>query len=261
MRGADRCSFPLARSADMIPQMNAPDPDQSAFDAALQANLAAMRVEVGPDSLGLMYAHYQRLVEANRHVNLTRITSPADAAVKHYADSLSLLAAPWFANRPPSPPLSVLDVGTGAGFPAVPLAIARPHWSITAIDGTNKKVRFVAECAAALGLKNLSTLHARAADLVRQTATPTDSNPWAHRFDLILVRAVGRIEQLLTEAVPLLKRKGAIVFYKTAHLDQEEQSAAVQAARKLHLTSDAHALQLSLGQQILARQLIGYRRI
>src|SRR5687767_11867845 len=101
------------------------------FHAALQPALAALRIEVGPAQQEQMFAHYSKVVEANREFNLTRITSPADAAVKHYADSLALLVMPEFCT---DRRLEVLDVGTGAGFPAVPLAIVCETWTIVAID-------------------------------------------------------------------------------------------------------------------------------
>ena len=125
---------------DQVQSISGTD-DRQAFEEALLAACSAIRLSLTEPQRELMLAHYRRVVEANRHFNLTRITSPADAAVKHYVDSLTLMASPWVeADRS----LTVVDVGTGAGFPAVPLAIMCPQWQILAIDGTGKKARFVA---------------------------------------------------------------------------------------------------------------------
>ncbi len=190
--------------------------------------------------------HYEQVVEANRQFNLTRITSPAEAAVKHYADSLSLLAAGWVEAEES---VRVLDVGTGAGFPAVPLALVCPNWRVTAIDGTGKKARFVAESASGLGLANVETRHARAADLVREGG---------RRFDVIVVRAVGRIAAVLDEVVPLLVRGGAVVFYKGANLPPDEQEEAAHAAARWGLQSGTCRLELPLEGSVHPRQLIRY---
>lgn len=220
--------------------------DQDAFAAALRTALDAMGLSLPPEVGDRCFAHYGLLVEANRQFNLTRITSPADAAVKHYADSLSLLTCE---GRDSFRPTAVLDVGTGAGFPAVPLAIARPAWSIVAIDGTGKKVRFVQQSAAALGLGNLQARHVRAEQMAREQVG---------RFDLITVRAVGRIEALLADLAPLRKTGGEIVFYKTTRLDSDEQQAADRAASRLRLRTKVNRIDLPLGAEHLARQFIRY---
>lgn len=171
----------------------------------------------------LLWTHFERVVAANRQFNLTRITTPAEAAVRHYADSLSLLTLPGIGrNRK----LNLLDVGTGAGFPAVPLAIVCPAWRITAIDGVGKKVRFVAQTAEALGLKNIEARHARAADLARELPG---------RFDLVVLRAVTKLGPGLAEVSPLVRPGGRIVFYKTATMLAEEMEAGRRKAEALAL--------------------------
>ncbi|MEP0842347.1 MAG: 16S rRNA (guanine(527)-N(7))-methyltransferase RsmG, partial [Phycisphaerae bacterium] len=168
----------------------------------------------------LMRRHFELLIEANRRFNLTRITAAGEAALKHYADSLSLLATRWLdAARP----LEVLDVGTGAGFPAVPLAVVCPAWRITAIDGTGKKARFLADAAKALGLTNLRALHARSADLARRPAM---------RFDAVLMRAVARLGPGIEEAHGLVRRGGSLIFYKTAGISNDEWAEGAGAAER-----------------------------
>ncbi len=217
------------------------------FDAALQVGLEALGLAVPPDLRAKMFAHYEQLIEANRQFNLTRITAPADAAAKHYADSLTLLAMGWVKT---SQKLTVLDVGTGAGFPAVPLAVVCKAWVITAIDGTGKKVRFVSSSASALGLRNLTARHARVEDMARHGEA---------KFDLVLVRAVGKIDQLLPDLAAVRSPGGSIVFYKTDQVDAEV-AAAEPVAGKLRLDMEMHSVQLPPGAERLSRKLVRYHR-
>ena len=223
--------------------------EEEAFAAALQHACGAVGLAVGPQQQALMYAHFQQVVETNRRFNLTRITSPADAAVKHYADSVSLLAAPWIDRVRP---MSLLDVGTGAGFPAVPLAIMCPAWEITAIDGTGKKARFTGEAAAALSLSNLVARQARAAELASE---------YPRGFDLIVMRAVAKIAAGLQEVHQLVRRGGAAVFYKTARIDPVELSRGSGVARSLGLREAApYEITLPAPEGDLHRQFVRYER-
>ncbi|UCD27774.1 MAG: 16S rRNA (guanine(527)-N(7))-methyltransferase RsmG [Planctomycetota bacterium] len=198
--------------------------EYNTFDAAFFAACSAIGLHnISKSHIERMWSHFCRVVEVNRQFNLTRITSPADAAVKHYADSLTLLAAPWIST---DQRLTVLDVGTGAGFPAVPLAIMCKEWRITAIDGTAKKVRFVAETAELLGLDNLRTLHARAADLAGEQP---------ESFDLVLMRAVTKLAEGLKEVNSLIAPGGAVVFYKTSTITDGELADGRKMAQKLGL--------------------------
>lgn len=220
-----------------------------AFDKALVSACARIGVSLEARQRELMLAHFRRMVETNRHLNLTRITSPSDAAVKHYADSLTLLAAPWIDS---ARPLNVLDIGTGAGFPAVPLAIVCPRWRILAIDGTGKKARFVSETAEALGLGNLRARHARVEELDKSEGDP---------FDLILVRAVGKIVEVLPEAGRLLSVAGKIVFYKTNKIEPAEVSEGVRTAARLGLsTADPFDIELPSPAGPLHRRLIRFEK-
>jgi 16S rRNA (guanine527-N7)-methyltransferase len=224
--------------------------ESQAFDAALAAACAGIGLSVDQRQRELMLTHFQRVVEANRRFNLTRITSPSDAAVKHYADSLTLLAAPWI---DVSSPVSVLDVGTGAGFPAVPLAIMCPHWRILAIDGTGKKARFVADTAAAIGLNNLQARHARAEELDKGRGAP---------FDLILARAVGKIAEVLPKVSPLLSTAASVVFYKTDKIELTEVSQSIRAAAAIGLSmAEPFDVELPSRAGTLHRRLMRFERM
>jgi 16S rRNA (guanine527-N7)-methyltransferase len=123
-------------------------------------------------------AYFDRLERANAQFNLTRIQGAQDTAHKHFYDSLALL---WLADVPDG--ASVIDIGAGAGFPSIPLAIARPDLKITAVDSVGKKVRFLNQCAQELALDGFCALHQRCEDLGKMPE-------YREKFDLCVARAV-----------------------------------------------------------------------
>jgi len=223
--------------------------EEIAFRTALESAASAIGVHVDPHAVAKMWEHFLCMVRVNREINLTRITTPIEAAVKHYADSLALLACPGVTRDQPA---SLLDVGTGAGFPAVPLAVLCPAWRIVAIDGTGKKVRFLRKAVADLQLPNVQVHHARAADWRRSHR---------ERFDRVLLRAVSKIAPGLEEVFPLVRPGGEVVFYKTVGIDHEEIEKGERAARKRGFDClPPVEIQLPLGQEYLHRRLMRYQR-
>lgn len=213
-----------------------------AFDRPLAAGIQAWGLEIEPVQMGRFRAHLKAVIEANRSFNLTRITDLRDAALMHYVDSLSLLG--WARDRADEP-LSLLDIGTGAGFPAVPIAVMRPEWSVTAIDGTRKKTDFVSQIKIALGLDNLTVEHAH-----------TDHWPSQATFDLVTFRAAGKLGLMLHQVRRFVGSDGYIVAYKSETIDPQELADATQAMSQLglrvserflyHLSSRGHPLRRAL---------------
>ncbi|MFH0980146.1 MAG: 16S rRNA (guanine(527)-N(7))-methyltransferase RsmG [Planctomycetota bacterium] len=196
----------------------------------------------------VMFAYYAGVVEANRHFNLTRIVDPSEAAVKHFADALAVLG--WVKSAGVCV-LSVLDVGTGAGFPAVPLAIMRPDWLVTAIDSTGKKVRFVAGLSARLGLSNLSAERRRAGE-------------WrpAQHFDLVLYKAVGTLGTCVKQARDLVKPGGYAIAHKTLEVSPRERREGLEAARRGRFDAlEPFAYRLRWGEETLERILVIFRKL
>jgi len=140
---------------------------------------------------------YELVVAGNAQQNLTRLTTPADFWEKHLWDSLFPLAP--FANQP----LHAIDVGTGAGFPGLPAAIAFPHWHVTLLDSTRKKITFVQEAIAALELTNAQGVWSRAESF----RPPKPAN-------LVLLRAVTQPVPALTYALPLVGAGGRVLLYR-----------------------------------------------
>ena len=154
------------------------------------------------------------LLDWNQRLNLTGITDPAEIAVKHYLDSLSLATVvPRFNS------LKLIDVGSGAGFPGLPLALVFPQLQATLLDSTRKKLRFIEYASDALGLDNVRTLHARAEDAGRSKA---------HRehYDIVVARAVAKMPALMEYTLPLARLDGQVIAMRGTDAFDETNEAA-----------------------------------
>ena len=221
--------------------------DTDLFQSALTRSLDRWDIAVTPDQRDLMRTHFEAVVETNRTMNLTRITEPIAAAVKHYVDSLALLL--WARDRGIDVK-TVLDVGTGAGYPAIPLAVMRPEWAVTAIDGTGKKVRFLAGVAEEMQLANLRLEHAHSLHW-----------PTRRRFQVVLVRGIGALAKCMDQAAALVVSGGWLVVYKTAKVAHAELQTASEYARRLRLRpQEPFPYELDLAGEILRRALHIYRK-
>lgn len=181
-------------------------------------------------------------------MNLTRLTSPRDIAVKHFLNSLAVLTV-WT----PPPGARVLDVGTGAGLPGLALKIARPDLGMTLLDGTAKKLLFCRAVADDLGLEGVETVHARAEEASRRTDL-------RGRFDLVTARAVAPLERLLPWLAPFIAPGGVAIALKGAGA-ADELGAAWPIARHLGLTLEPLvAVSLPEAEPPIMRQIIIARR-
>lgn len=186
----------------------------------------------------------EMLVEWNAtRMNLTRLVSPRDIAVKHFLDSLALLTV-----YSPPPNARLLDVGTGAGLPGLALKIARPDLRVTLLDGTAKKLTFCRAVADDLGIK-VETVHARAEDAGKQPAL-------AGQFGLVTARAVAPLATLLPWLAPFAAPGGRITALKGASVADEIAAARPVAKRLgLHLELPA-AVTLPEADEETVRQIV-----
>jgi 16S rRNA (guanine527-N7)-methyltransferase len=184
--------------------------------------------------------HLDLIVEVNRHMNLTRIVSPREAAIKHVLDSV----LPWrlFADA-----RHVLDAGTGAGFPGIPLALVLPDVRFTLAESTQKKAHFVESVLARLNLPNVTVSSMRAEELALDG-----------KVNVITARALAPIPKALVLLAPSLKKGAKALLYKGPDAVQEIASAAGEM-KKLHLEADV-VLRYELPGALGARTIVELRR-
>ncbi len=164
--------------------------------------------------------YYRLLVEWNEKFNLTTITEYTGVQVKHFLDSLS--AAPLL-QRAGVNDKTLLDVGAGAGFPGMPLAIAYPDLRVTLLEATSKKVRFLDAVARELGLENVTAVHGRAEEFARKVEQRA-------RYDFVVARALAPMRTLVEYTLPFARRGGVLIAYKA--VEAERETAEAQRAIK-----------------------------
>jgi len=156
---------------------------------------------------GQFAVHAAEMMAWNRRINLTAITDPREIAVKHFIDSLSL------ANDMPDG-TRLIDIGSGAGFPGLPLKIMTPSLSVTLVDASRKKVNFLKQVIRMLKLENIDAIHIRVEDL---PAAPVFSGA----FDVAVCRAFTGLKRFVELAAPLIRPDGKIIAMKGKHVDSE----------------------------------------
>lgn len=170
-------------------------------------------IDNNPDKFEI---YYKRLVETNEKVNLTAITDKKEVYIKHFEDSLEIARAiPDIADKE----YSLIDVGTGAGFPGLPIAIAFPNIKVTLSDSLKKRLDFLQGLVDELKLKNVNIIHSRAEDLGRDT-------DYREHFDIATARAVANLSTLVEYCGPLIHKNGVFIPLKSGEVDEEIDKAA-----------------------------------
>ena len=183
----------------------------------LNTTLSSWKFSLSVDQIDQLDLFYDLLVEKNKVMNLTAITEFNEVQLKHFVDSLSICTVL------PDNVKSICDLGTGAGFPGIPMAIAYPNIQFTLIDSLNKRVKFLEEVVAKLGLTNVSLIHARAEEAGRNKL-------YREQFDLVVSRAVANISTLSEYCLPLVAVGGKFISFKSGDIDKEisESGSAIQ---------------------------------
>lgn len=185
--------------------------DIQEFKSLLIESAKKIDIILSDEQVNKFYKYMNLLIEWNKKINLTAITEPKDIILKHFIDSITI-------NKYIENSVKVVDVGTGAGFPGIPLSIIRPDLQITLVDSLNKRLMFLQEIKKELELKNIDIVHARAEEFGQ-------NKNYRETFDIATSRAVANLSTLSEYLVPLVKIKGKCVCMKASDAEEEIKQA------------------------------------
>lgn len=173
------------------------------------SQLELLHIQLDKNQLEQFHHYYELLIEWNKVMNLTGITDYEEVNEKHFIDSLSIVKALDLSDIK-----SLIDIGTGAGFPGVPLKIAFPHLKVVLLDSLQKRVGFLNKVIEELAFDNTMTLHGRAEDYAKDLK-------YREQFDLCVSRAVSNLSVLSEYCIPYVKIGGLFISYKSGNIDDE----------------------------------------
>lgn len=204
--------------------------DESTFTLDLQKQMNTFGLTITNEQCHDFYRYYVALIEANKYMNLTGITDMHEVIIKHFVDSLSFYDSSYIQDGS-----KIIDIGTGAGFPGIPLAIYNRSLHITLFDSLQKRLNFLKSIIDDLALETVTTLHGRAEDMAKMDL-------YRESYDMAISRAVARLPILAEWALPYVRKGGYFISLKGAAYQEE-------------ISESGHALQTLGGKLIEARSI------
>ena len=183
------------------------------FKNELNLDLGKLNIFLEEEQINQFYKYMNILIEWNKNINLTAITDPKEVILKHFIDSIYVLK-----NIEISSNSSVIDIGTGAGFPGIPLKIVRKDLNVTLLDSLNKRIMFLDNVINNLGLKDISTIHGRAEEIGK-------NKKYREMFDYAISRAVANLTVLSEYMIPFVKLGGKSICMKGGNIKEELENS------------------------------------
>ena len=178
-----------------------------------QKKCGVFGIELTEEQITKFMDYYELLVEWNSFMNLTAITDFDEVILKHFVDSLAVCQTDVFQKVSESL-VSLIDIGTGAGFPGIPLKILYPDLKVTLLDSLNKRVKFLNTVIEKLNLENIETIHGRAEDFAKNLV-------YREQYDFCVSRAVANLSTLTELCIPFVKKNGYFISYKSEKVNEE----------------------------------------
>ncbi len=220
-------------------------------DSNLEQGLQMLGISYTERQLEQLHRYYEMMVEKNRVMNLTGITEYPEVVLKHWLDSMCIAKASELCGGFQSG-MRVLDVGTGAGFPGIPMKILYPEMEFVLLDSLNKRIVFLQDVVRELELEGISCIHGRAEELARK-------EEYRGSFDLCVSRAVARLASLSELCIPFVKTGGHFVAYKSMDTVEEVQEANA-AIREMNARTEK-IIEYEIPTSDLQRKLVVVKKL
>lgn len=219
--------------------------EKEEFNKKMKESLKELNMEISEKQLNQFYNYMNILIEWNKVMNLTNITEPEGIIQKHFVDSLTVLKSIKEND-------SIIDVGTGAGFPGIPIKIAFPETKITLLDSLNKRIKFLEEVINKLELKNIETIHGRAEEVAH-------NKKYREKYDIAIARAVAPLNVLSEYLLPFVKIGGYAICMKG--VKGKEEAVEGKNAIKILGGEITNSREFNLPNTEMARTIIEIEKI